>query len=179
LIFFENCHSLVACLKGQANSARLRNPRPHKDDVSSRVIQTASRSPALTSVHRINPHRNHPQSPPPVPTPTDKTIPQKDNPTMLRRKPTAITLTAEDISSYEDRQAREALLQAQAAAQAEAQARAQAQMQAQGRGGGLVTPQKGQNQDPSVRGAMAPPPVVEKPRKTREERLGIAGRSGV
>lgn len=98
---------------------------------------------------------------------------------MLRRKPTAITLTAEDISSYEDRQAREGLLQAQAAAQAEAQARAQAQMQAQGRVGGVVTPQKGQNQDPSAQGAMAPPPVVEKPRKTREERLGIAGRSGI
>lgn len=104
---------------------------------------------------------------------------------MLRRNPTAITLTAEDISSYEDRQARDALLRAQAAAQAEAQARAQAQMQAQGRGGagggGLVTPQKGQNQDPRAGGAMAPPqpPVVEKPRKTREERLGVAGRSGV
>ena len=104
---------------------------------------------------------------------------------MLRRKPTAITLNAEDISSYEDRQAREALLQAQAAAQAqaqaqtEAQARAQAQVRGAGADAGLVTPQKGQNRDANAQGGMiGPPRVVEKPRKTREERLGIAGRSG-
>jgi len=80
---------------------------------------------------------------------------------MLRRKPTVITLTPEDISAYEDRQAREALLAAQA------------QAQAQGRGGPLVTPQKTtQNVDPNGEGRQVP--AVEK-KKTREERLGIAG----
>ena len=80
---------------------------------------------------------------------------------MLRRKPTAITLTSEDLSAYEDRQAREALLTAQAQAQAQAQTSAQ----------GLVTPQKTQNVNPNGEGRQMP--AVEK--KTREERLGIAG----
>jgi hypothetical protein len=83
---------------------------------------------------------------------------------MLRRKPTAITLTAEDLSAYEDRQAREALLAAQA----------QAQALAQGRGGGLVTPQKTQNVDPDAELGVRQAPAVEK-KKTREERLGITG----
>jgi len=87
---------------------------------------------------------------------------------MLRRKPTAITLTSEDLSAYEDRQAREALLAAQA------QAAAQAQLQAQGQAQGLVTPQKTQNVNPNGEGRQAP--AVEK-KKTREERLGIAGRA--
>lgn len=82
---------------------------------------------------------------------------------MLRRKPTAITLTTEDLSAYEDRRAH-LLAQAQAQAKAQAQAR-----------GGLVTPQKTQNDDPDGELKRAPP--VERPKKTREERLGIAGRS--
>jgi hypothetical protein len=89
---------------------------------------------------------------------------------MLRRKPTAITLTSEDLSAYEDRQAREALL----TAQAQAQAAAQAQLQAQGQAQGLVTPQKTQNVNPNGEGRQAP--AVEK-KKTREERLGIVGRA--
>jgi hypothetical protein len=99
---------------------------------------------------------------------------------MLRRKPTAITLTAEDISGYEDRRAREALLAAQAKAKAEAEFRAAATAQSRSASASAtVTPQRGQNADPNARdGMMAPPPVAEKPRKTRDERLGIAGRSG-
>jgi hypothetical protein len=91
---------------------------------------------------------------------------------MLRRKPTAITLTSEDLSAYEDRQAREALLAAQT--QAQAAALAQLQAQAQGQAQGLVTPQKTQNVNPNGEGRQAP--AVEK-KKTREERLGIAGRA--
>jgi hypothetical protein len=70
---------------------------------------------------------------------------------MLRRKPTAIHLTAEDIASYEDRQAQ---------AQAEAEAAAQSQ--------------KAQNNiDPNDE--LRPKPNERFRHKTREERLGIAG----
>jgi hypothetical protein len=84
---------------------------------------------------------------------------------MLRRKPTAITLTTEDVAIYEDARAREALA-----------AREQAALQAQLN----VTPQKNnQNRDPNdelrplpgdrARGAQI---------KTREERLGLGGIGG-
>ena len=46
---------------------------------------------------------------------------------MLRRKPTAITLTTEDIAIYEDARAAEALQREQAAHQAHLQAQAQRQ----------------------------------------------------
>jgi hypothetical protein len=81
---------------------------------------------------------------------------------MLRRKPTAITLTTEDVAIYEDARAREAMAREQAALQAQQQ----------------VTPQKNQNRDPNdelrplpgdrARGAQV---------KTREERLGLGGSS--
>jgi uncharacterized protein YggE len=87
---------------------------------------------------------------------------------MLRRKPTAITLTSEDLASYEERQAREALLEAQAQAQMQAQAQAQSQDRV------IVTPQRGQNQDPNAELRHV---HLEKPKKTREERLGISRRS--
>lgn len=78
---------------------------------------------------------------------------------MLRRKPTAITLTTEDVAIYEDARAREALQREQAALQAQQN----------------ITPQqKNQNRDPNdelrplpgdrARGAQV---------KTREERLGL------
>jgi len=83
---------------------------------------------------------------------------------MLRRKPTAITLTTEDVAMYEDARAREALQREQAALQAEQQ---------------NITPQqRNQNRDPNdelrplpgdrARGAQV---------KTREERLGLGGGS--
>jgi Anaphase-promoting complex APC subunit CDC26 len=88
---------------------------------------------------------------------------------MLRRKPTAITLTAEDISSYEDRQAREiTLLQEQALRDANLKADMEAEQQL---GGMKVTPQRTQNRDPKEE------VKAEKGKKTRDERLGIAGRS--
>lgn len=79
---------------------------------------------------------------------------------MLRRPPTAITLTTEDIAIYEDTRTREALQREQLALQKQTQ-----QQQS--------TPQKNQNlRDPNdqrqdrARGAQV---------KTREERLGLGG----
>jgi hypothetical protein len=83
---------------------------------------------------------------------------------MLRRKPTAITLTAEDISAYEDARQREAEAAAQAHAQAQIQAR-------QGTPG-----QKNQNRDPNDELRPLPEGKVRVVR-TREERLGLVGRS--
>ncbi|KAJ4862926.1 anaphase-promoting complex APC subunit CDC26 domain-containing protein [Trichoderma breve] len=53
---------------------------------------------------------------------------------MLRRPPTTLQITAEDIAAYEDRRASEALLAAQQAHAAEVQARATSK--AGGTGGG-------------------------------------------
>jgi hypothetical protein len=88
---------------------------------------------------------------------------------MLRRPPTAITLTTEDIAIYEDARAREELQQEQAAA-LEAQAQAQQ----------LSTPQKNQNQhprDPSDELRPLPGDRAKPQVRTREERLGLVGGS--
>jgi Anaphase-promoting complex APC subunit CDC26 len=84
---------------------------------------------------------------------------------MLRRKPTSITLTAEDLASYEDRQAREALLQAQLQVQAQLTAQ---KSQAQANRGAVVTPQRSQNSDPKLTEDLR-----ERRVRTREERLGL------
>ncbi|KAH0530587.1 hypothetical protein TsFJ059_005192 [Trichoderma semiorbis] len=55
---------------------------------------------------------------------------------MLRRPPTTLQITAEDIAAYEDRRASEALLAAQQAHAAEVQARATSK--AGGTGGGAA-----------------------------------------
>jgi hypothetical protein len=83
---------------------------------------------------------------------------------MLRRPPTAITLTTEDVAIYEDNRAREA--------QQEEQAVLEAQAIAQARQG---TPQKNQNvRDPSDELRPLPADRVRAPQvKSREERLGI------
>ncbi|TWU76349.1 hypothetical protein ED733_006194 [Metarhizium rileyi] len=73
---------------------------------------------------------------------------------MLRRPPTTLQITAEDVAAYEDRRANEALAAAQQA-RAEAQAYAQAQ-QAQ------------------TEGARESPGTAA--RRVREERLGITRR---
>ncbi|KAF4636684.1 hypothetical protein G7Y89_g1402 [Cudoniella acicularis] len=84
---------------------------------------------------------------------------------MLRRKPTAITLTTEDIAIYEDARAREALLREQSRHQAQ---------QAQ---------EHSQNQNPNL-GFRDPSDELRGGRnglgreKTREERLGLAGHHG-
>ncbi|KAI3324483.1 hypothetical protein HD806DRAFT_543206 [Xylariaceae sp. AK1471] len=67
---------------------------------------------------------------------------------MLRRPPTTLTLTAEDVAAYEDR--RYAQLQAQAQAQAQTRAHAQAQVQAQ-------LQLQSQSKSRQLRGQHAPP----------------------
>ncbi|RDL33107.1 uncharacterized protein BP5553_08546 [Venustampulla echinocandica] len=90
---------------------------------------------------------------------------------MLRRKPTAITLTTEDIAIYEDARNREALQREQAAHQAHMQAQAQAQRQG--------TPGKNQNlKDPNDELRPLPGDRARGGQvKSREERLGLAGGS--
>jgi Anaphase-promoting complex APC subunit CDC26 len=87
---------------------------------------------------------------------------------MLRRPPTAIALTTEDVIVYEDNRAREALLEEQAALEA-----AQATAQAKAR---QSTPQKNQNlRDPNDELRPLPPDRTRAPQKSREERLGLGG----
>jgi hypothetical protein len=86
---------------------------------------------------------------------------------MLRRKPTSITLTTEDVAIYEDTRAREN--------HQREQADLQAQMQAQG------TPQnKNQNiRDPNDELRPLPGDRARAQQvKTREERLGLMGGGG-
>ncbi|KAH8813176.1 hypothetical protein F5884DRAFT_832721 [Xylogone sp. PMI_703] len=85
---------------------------------------------------------------------------------MLRRKPTALTLTTEDIAIYEDSRAAE-MLQREADAKAQAHAYAQAQLQ---RGS-----DKNLNGDPSKELRQHDKQRTATPR-TREDRLGISGR---
>lgn len=85
----------------------------------------------------------------------------KHTATMLRRNPTAITLTTEDIASYEDRRLRE-----------EEEERARAETKAKelaAKGAQYGTP-KSQNRDPNTE--LRPLPV-ERHVRTREERLGL------
>ncbi|KAG0651494.1 hypothetical protein D0Z07_2016 [Hyphodiscus hymeniophilus] len=83
---------------------------------------------------------------------------------MLRRKPTAITLTTEDVAVYEDTRAREAFQREQAALHAQQN----------------VTPQQKSNQNRDPNDELRPLPG-DRARsgqvKTREERLGLAGDS--
>jgi hypothetical protein len=86
---------------------------------------------------------------------------------MLRRKPTAITLTTEDVAIYEDTRARENAQREQAALQA--------QMQAQG------TPQNKSHNIRDPNDELRPLPgdrVRAQQVKTREERLGLMGGGG-
>ncbi|KAH6900488.1 hypothetical protein B0T10DRAFT_555025 [Thelonectria olida] len=76
---------------------------------------------------------------------------------MLRRPPTTLHITSEDVAAYEDRRAREALLaaqQARIAAAAEAQAAAAAGME-------------GVQQSPDAEGRL---------RRAREDRIGCFAR---
>ncbi|KAG8425573.1 hypothetical protein J3458_002259 [Metarhizium acridum] len=82
---------------------------------------------------------------------------------MLRRPPTTLQITAEDVAAYEDRRANEALAAAQQA-RAEAQAYAQAQAQAQAQA----------HAQAQMEGVQESPGAVG--RRVREERLGITRR---
>ncbi|KAH8787442.1 anaphase-promoting complex APC subunit 1-domain-containing protein [Hyaloscypha finlandica] len=86
---------------------------------------------------------------------------------MLRRKPTSITLTTEDVAIYEDSRARENHLREQAVLQA--------QMQAQG------TPQKKTQNIRDPNDELRPLPgdrARAQHVKTRDERLGLMGGGG-
>ena len=83
---------------------------------------------------------------------------------MIRRKPTAITLTTEDVAMYEDARAREALQHEEDALQEQQN----------------VTPQQkgSQNRDPNDELRPLPGDRARGGQiKTREERLGLAGGS--
>lgn len=88
---------------------------------------------------------------------------------MLRRKPTAIQITAEDIASYEDRQAAAAQAEAVALAQAQFQAQAEFRLKAQAQQG-QSTPQ---NRTSRVELSEVPGVPPKERVKTREERLGL------
>jgi len=79
---------------------------------------------------------------------------------MLRRRPTAITLTTEDVAIYEDARAREAQLRDQSVMQAEQQ----------------KTP-NGKVQNTHPNGSLKNPGFGAPQIKTREERLGLGGGS--
>lgn len=83
---------------------------------------------------------------------------------MLRRPPTTLTITAEDVAAYEDRRAGEALLAAQQAQQARAAAQAQAQQQ-QGN--------QGQASSSAMDGVQTSPSAT---RRARDERIGVSRR---
>jgi len=88
---------------------------------------------------------------------------------MLRRKPTAITLTTEDVAIYEDTRAREALQREQQALQAQLHTQQ----------GTPIQQQKNQNlRDPNDELRPLPGDRVRAAQvKTREERLGLGGSS--
>lgn len=81
--------------------------------------------------------------------------------TMLRRPPTTLTITAEDVAAYEDRRAGEAL---RAAQQAHAAAQAQAQQQQGNQGAASSSAMDGVQTSPSAT------------RRTRDERIGVSRR---
>ncbi|KAM3507857.1 hypothetical protein MY10362_001515 [Beauveria mimosiformis] len=106
---------------------------------------------------------------------------------MLRRPPTTLAITAEDVAAYEDRRAGEALLAAQQArAEAEAQAaeaRARARAQAAAAvgagnttttgGGGGASSRAAAFEGSSMQGAS---PSAAK--RARDERIGLGRRPG-
>ncbi|CEJ85410.1 hypothetical protein VHEMI03764 [[Torrubiella] hemipterigena] len=81
---------------------------------------------------------------------------------MLRRPPTTIQITAEDVAGYEDRRAHEALAAAQQARAAAAAAKAEQQAQ-------------GNQQQQAMEGVQSSPSAQ---RRTRDERLGVTRRAG-
>ncbi|PMB71014.1 hypothetical protein BM221_003478 [Beauveria bassiana] len=108
---------------------------------------------------------------------------------MLRRPPTTLAITAEDVAAYEDRRAGEALLAAQQAraeaeaqaAEARARARAQAAAAAVGAGNNTTTTIGGgassraltAESSSSMQGAS---PSAAK--RARDERIGLGRRPG-
>lgn len=109
---------------------------------------------------------------------------------MLRRPPTTIQITAEDIAAYEDRRASEALLAAQQARAAEVAARAaSASAEATGSNAGAGAGGAGEAATQQTTaamgglglGAQAMEGVLDdgevRARRTREERIGVGRRA--
>lgn len=103
---------------------------------------------------------------------------------MLRRAPTAITLTHEDISTYEDKRAAEAHAYAQAIAEAEAQAEAEQRARAEAAyraqymnaGSANVTPDRAQNRASNVGAPVKGRAHVDSDaerKRERDARLGL------
>ncbi|KAL2211524.1 hypothetical protein CC79DRAFT_1328866 [Sarocladium strictum] len=82
---------------------------------------------------------------------------------MLRRAPTTLSITSEDVAAYEDRREREAMI----AAQQEQQRLQQEQQQQQQQG------QAGQGGAYAMEGVQASP---EATRRARDERIGVSRR---
>lgn len=83
---------------------------------------------------------------------------------MLRRAPTTLSITSEDVAAYEDRREREAMI----AAQQEQQRLQQEQQQQQQQQG-----QSGQGGAYAMEGVQASP---EATRRARDERIGVSRR---
>ncbi|KAL7901858.1 hypothetical protein HDV63DRAFT_68330 [Trichoderma sp. SZMC 28014] len=107
---------------------------------------------------------------------------------MLRRPPTTIQITAEDIAAYEDRRASETLLAAQQARAADVAARAasaSASVEATGSNAGgageAATQQTTVAMGGLGLGAQAMEGVLDegdgRARRTREERIGVGRRA--
>jgi septal ring factor EnvC (AmiA/AmiB activator) len=90
---------------------------------------------------------------------------------MLRRPPTTLSITAEDVAAYEDRRASETLLAAQQArAEAEARARAEAAEATAAAAG------RGASNTASMEGVQSSPSASR--RAARDERIGVGRRGG-
>ncbi|KAM3445649.1 hypothetical protein NHJ13734_000350 [Beauveria thailandica] len=108
---------------------------------------------------------------------------------MLRRPPTTLAITAEDVAAYEDRRAGEALLAAQQArAEAEAQAaearaRARAQAAAAVGAGNTTTTATGgaaasSRAAAAVEGSSMQGASPSAAKRARDERIGLGRRPG-
>ncbi|KAJ6442692.1 thioredoxin-like protein [Purpureocillium lavendulum] len=97
---------------------------------------------------------------------------------MLRRPPTTLAITAEDVAAYEDRRASEALQAAQQARATAAQAQQQQQQQAQQQQRQQQGQGHQQQQQQQQHGQQQDLTPGQAARRAREERLGMARRAG-
>jgi hypothetical protein len=158
----ESCCGLVFCLTASCQ------PRIH----SSAILSIASSYRRVR--HRftglefdLHPPYSSLKKPQPTISPYSRRASSPTAIIMLRRKPTSITLTTEDVAIYEDSRARENHLREQAVLQA--------QMQAQG------TPQKKNQNIRDPNDELRPLPgdrARAQHVKTRDERLGLVGGGG-
>jgi hypothetical protein len=131
------------------------------------ILQTNPTSICRTRIRSPFPRFIILKKPQPTISPYSRRVSSPTAIIMLRRKPTSITLTTEDVAIYEDSRARENHLREQAVLQA--------QMQAQG------TPQKKNQNIRDPNDELRPLPgdrARAQHVKTRDERLGLMGGGG-